>query len=54
MLPQFITRTAPKSWEGCMPLSDDERLAEFKFKWYAAGLHHREPDDQTEQEGVNQ
>lgn len=39
-LPEFIMRTQPKSFEGCTPLSEDERLAEFKFKYYSQGLHH--------------
>lgn len=55
-LPEFIMRTQPKSFEGCTPLSEDERLAEFKFKYYAAGCHHvdaypNDHDDETEDMG---
>lgn len=41
MLPSFLSRTKPKSWKGCEPPTPEERLAEFKFKWYANGYHHQ-------------
>ncbi len=37
-----ITRTAPKSWQGCDQPSDDERLAEWLYRYYANGHHHRD------------
>lgn len=41
MLPSFLSRTEPKSWKGCEPPTPDERLAEFKFKWYRDVHHHQ-------------
>lgn len=38
----IVARTFPKSWEGCEPPTADERMAEFKWKWYAHGHHHDE------------
>ena len=43
-----LSRTQPKSWEGCEPPTDDERLAQWLFRYYRAGHHHREsiPNDE--------
>jgi hypothetical protein len=45
-----ISHTQPKSWEGCDPPSADERLAEWMFRYFGAGHHHREQpiDDDKE------
>jgi hypothetical protein len=39
-----ITHTEPKSWAGCTPPTDDERLAEFYWKYFSAGQHHKNED----------
>ncbi|MET3654045.1 hypothetical protein [Dyella japonica] len=37
-----ITRTRPKSFEGCTPLDNDQRRAEWAAKFYGGGHHHRQ------------
>jgi len=40
-----ITRTRPKSFEGCTPLSNDERRALWAQRYYGSGRHqpHKKP-----------
>ncbi|WP_458788951.1 hypothetical protein [Dyella jiangningensis] len=38
-----ITRTKPKSWDGCTPLTNDERLAAWAARFYAGGHHRKKP-----------
>jgi hypothetical protein len=45
-----ISRTTPKSWAGCEPPTEDERRAEWLYRYYAAGHHHREPTDDHQEE----
>lgn len=38
-----ITRTKPRSWDGCTPLTNDERRALWASRFYAAGHHRKKP-----------
>lgn len=38
-----ITRTKPKSWDGCTPLTNDERRAAWAARFYAGGHHRKKP-----------
>ena len=42
-LPIFVSRTAPKSWDGCTPPTNDERRAEWAQRFYSAGHHRPKP-----------
>lgn len=46
-----ISRTAPKSWQGCEPPTDDERRAEWLYRYYVGGHHHH---DTTEESGTDE
>ncbi len=39
----IVTRTAPRSWDGCMPQTNDERRAEWAHRYYSGGHHRRKP-----------
>jgi hypothetical protein len=38
-----ITRTRPKSFEGCTPQTNDQRRAEWAQKFYSGGHHRKKP-----------
>ncbi|MDR3445951.1 hypothetical protein [Dyella sp.] len=42
-LPIFLSRTAPKSWEGCEPQTNDERRAAWAARFYSGGHHRKKP-----------
>ena len=44
-----IAKTSPKSWQGCEPPTDDERRAEWLYRYYAAGHHHLDDSGVIEQ-----
>jgi hypothetical protein len=41
MNPQAITRTRPGRWDGCQPLTNDERRAQWAQRYFAGGHHHK-------------
>ena len=38
-----VTRTKRGQWDGCRPMSDDERRAAWVARFYAAGPHQKQP-----------
>lgn len=38
-----VTRTAPRSWDGCRPMSNDERRAEWAARYFSQGHHRPKP-----------
>jgi hypothetical protein len=38
-----VTHTKRGKWDGCLPMSDDERRATWAARFYSAGHHHKQP-----------
>lgn len=48
-----ITRTRPRSWEGCLPPTNDQRRAAWAEKYYGQGHHHRIPKPRVRAKSPN-
>lgn len=38
-----VTHTKRGTWDGCRPMSDDERRAAWAARYYGSGHHRKQP-----------